>query len=92
MKRITKKILEARVEWLNEIAGQPKKPYRRDSKGRLTANIGNYHISYACGGVSLHQMQNEGGRTRDVFNCGHISKGDLFNRICAFMDCIGASK
>lgn len=43
-------------------------------------------------GVCLHQTSNEGGGVRDVFQCGHIPKRELFNRICAYMDGLRDSK
>ena len=52
----------------------------------MKAQIGNYHIDGAYGGVSLHQMVNDGGGIRDVFSCGHVPKRELFDRICAFME------
>lgn len=86
MGRITEKMLKARVEWLNEMTNNPTESYVRNGEGRLKAQIGNYHISGAYGGVCLHQMVTDGGGVRDVFSCGHIPKRELFDRICAFMD------
>lgn len=83
--RITEAHLKAKVEWLNKMTGNPTDPYARDDSGHLKANIGNYHISHACGGVCLHQMASEGGGVRDIFNCGHITKRDLAERISAYM-------
>lgn len=83
--RITEAHLKAEVEWLNKMTGNPTYPYTRDDSGQLKANIGNYHISHAYGGVCLHQMVNEGGGVRDIFNCGHITKRDLAERISAYM-------
>jgi len=85
MERITEKMLNARVGWLNELTGQPKTPYTRDKGGKLKANIGNYHLSHAYGGVSLCQMSSDGGGVTNVLTCGHIPKRDLFDRLCAFM-------
>ena len=47
---------------------------------------GNYHISQANGGYSLHRVaSNEWGDMHDdVFSCGHIPKRDLYNRMWAF--------
>jgi hypothetical protein len=51
----------------------------------MTANVGNYHLSHAYGGVSLHQMSNLGGGVRDVFSCGHVPKRNLCDRMFAFL-------
>ena len=91
--RITEKMLNARVDWLNELTNNPVEAYtRKEGADRATANIGNFNISHAYGGVSLHQMQTDGGGVRDVFSCGHIPKRELFERICAFMDGVQAGK
>lgn len=84
--RITQKDLEAVVARLNTITNSPQEPYVKDSKtGKLTAQIGNYHLSYAYGGVSLHRMANNGGGVTDVLNSGHISKKDLYSLMQAFI-------
>ncbi len=85
MQRITEKMIEARIKWLNELTDSPEKPWvRKDNES--TAQIGNYHISFAYGGVSLHRMLSTHGSIDDVFRCGHIPKRELFDRVCAFME------
>lgn len=85
MARITTAMLEAKVKKVNEYTGSPVAPYSETATGHK-ANIGNYHISECYGGVSLHQMQNEAGGTRDVFRCGHVTKRDLFDWMNAYLD------
>ncbi len=89
--RISIKQLEARVTWLNEITDMPVTSYTRGNDGKLTANIGNYHISGAYGGYALHRMSNKGGGVSDVLQTGHIPKKELFNLICAYMAGIEAA-
>ena len=60
MQRITRKDLEWAVNRLNRITGNQAEPYRGEH-GKWFANIGNFHISGAYGGVSLHQMMNDAG-------------------------------
>ncbi len=50
------------------------------------SEIGAYVLSYAYGGVSLHQYVNTNGAINDVFRCGHVPKRDLYNRMNAFID------
>jgi len=83
--RITETMLKAKVQYLNKITGNALDPYRKNAQGKLVSNIGNYHISFAYGGVSLEQMTNEQGGVRSVFSTGHISKRELFNRLCAYI-------
>ena len=73
------KQLTATVELINEVTQSPDTPWT-DGK----ANIGNYHVSQAYGGCSLHRMSSPGGGVRDVFSCGHIPKRDLHARLWAF--------
>ena len=83
MQRITRKDLDGAVNLLNRITGNELEPYRKEND-KWVANIGNFHISGAYGGFSLHQMGNQGGGIRDVFQCGHMPMRDLYSLIHAF--------
>lgn len=85
MERITEKHLQAVVDRINTATKSPMQPYVKNADGRYVAQIGNYHLSHAYGGVSLHRMHNEGGSIEDVFGCGHVAKRELYNRLYAFM-------
>ena len=91
MNRITNKDLEAVVGRINRAMGAPAEPYRRVD-GRTVANIGNYHISGAYGGVSLHRMVNAGGGVQDVFSSGHGTKRELYEKMHAFLAGIEAEQ
>jgi hypothetical protein len=79
--RITEKMLKSTVKELNELTGNPLEAY-----GEAGANVGNYNLSQAYGGVCLHQMSNNGGGVTDVFRTGHIPKRELFSMLCAFIN------
>jgi len=81
--RITKKQLENKIDWLNKLTGNPEKPYNRVD-GKMTANVGNYHLYCAYGYYNLHQMCNESGGATDIFNYGGTKK-ELAMYIDAFM-------
>lgn len=87
--RIKNSDLEHLVRRINEIQGTPAEPWTRteDDAGntRIKANIGNYHIDGAYGGVCLHKMLSAGGGVRDVFGCGFVPKRDLYNRMSALI-------
>ena len=83
MNRITEKQLQAVVDRLNRITGSPLVPY----VGR-EAQIGNYHLSHAYGGVCLHRMYNEGGGVTSPLSTGHIPKRELMGLLHAFINCI----
>lgn len=91
MNRITNKQLESMVDYLNKITGNPTQPYSKVGE-KYQAQIGNFNISGAYGGVALHQIMNEGGGVTDVFNCGHMPKRELYNRISAYIKGIDVGK
>jgi len=84
MERTTQKQLEFLCKRINTARQTPAKPYERID-GSLVGQIGNYHISGAYGGVSLHQTMTTGGGVRDVFGCGYVTKRDLYNRMSAYL-------
>lgn len=83
--RITDSMLEARVKRLNELTGSPATPYGQID-GKTVANVGNFHLSYANGGVCLHRMANESGGVRTPIISYHTTKRELFDRINSYMD------
>jgi hypothetical protein len=87
MQRITEAHLQAKVNRLNKITGSPVEPYT-DGK----ANIGNYHLSHAYGGVCLHRMYNDGGAVSSPLSTGHVSKRELAGLLDAFIAGIESTK
>lgn len=91
MKRVTEKDLQAVVDRINRMMHTPLTPYvKRDcanGKGgvHLVAQIGNYHLDHAYGGVQLVQMVNDGGGVRDVLYSGHVPKRELQTAMFAFI-------
>ena len=90
--RITEKDLKAVVQRINSILGASETPWTFHSTTKTSkANIGNYHISHAYGGVALHRMMREGGGISDVFSSGHIPKKELYYMMQAFITGIGVA-
>lgn len=89
--RITQKQIEALADRINEATGSPRAAWTRNEAGDLRANIGNYHISYAYGGASLHRMSNEYGGVSSVFGYGHVPKRALWDQMHAFLRGIEAA-
>ena len=84
--RITQKMLEGKADYLNKITGSPAESYRKDRiTGKYKANIGNYHISYAYGGASLHRMSNEAGGVSTPIGHGHHQARELLNQMEAYI-------
>ena len=89
--RITEKDLQRLCDRLNEATGSPMIPWERVND-RNRANIGNYHISHAYGGVCLHRMHNESGGVSCPLSNGHGPKRDLYNELCAMLAGIEAAR
>ena len=79
-------MIQIRIDRLNEITGNPMASYLRYKDDTYVAQVGNYHLSHAYGGVTLNQMSNIHGGIHETFSCGHVPKRDLFNRLCAYID------
>ena len=82
--RITIANLEAVVARINRLTGSPAAPWRREGD-RSRANIGNYHLSHAYGGVCLHRMANESGGVNTPLGSGHVPKRELYEQLHAFL-------
>lgn len=85
MQTITLKMLESVVIRINTITNSPIEAYSKVND-KYIANIGNYHLRGAYGGYALHRMHNLSGGVSDVFQCGHVSKRELLNRLNAFIN------
>lgn len=76
--------LKALINQINTLQNMPIEPYSRVN-GKLQANIGNYHLSQAYGGVCVHRMHNEhGGITTPIWG-GHVPKREAENMIRAYI-------
>jgi len=82
--KITKQDVENVADRINNITGNSLNQWVKRGKS-FKSKVGNYHISYAYGGVALHQFSNEGGAVRDVFG-GHMPKRELYYRMQAYCD------
>lgn len=78
--RITQRDLELLCDRINELTSSPVRPYFGGK-----AQVGNYHISFAYGGVCLHRMHSEGGAVTSPLCCYHEPKRDLYNRMLAYI-------
>lgn len=75
--RITLKDLEAQVNRINKMTNSPLTPWRKED-GKMRANIGNYHLDQAYGGIKLVRMDNEGGGISLVSRNGYGTKRELY--------------
>jgi hypothetical protein len=81
--RITRAFLDAKAATINSMTKSPAEPYRTVD-GKAVANKGNYHISGAYGGYSLHRMT-EGGGASDVFSISYVSARELAGLMSAYI-------
>ena len=80
--------LQRLINRINEIKKAPMETYKKDDN-KLVAQIGNFHISSAYGGHSLHRIVNKNGATSDVLQIGHVSKKELYNSLHAYLRGMG---
>ena len=83
--RTSIKTLETLCQWINERTGSPLTPWSKDEQGRNTANVGNYHLSGAYGGVCLHRMHNTSGGVTTPLVSSHVPKRELEIAMRAFL-------
>jgi hypothetical protein len=91
MNRITQSQLQGKIDLLNELTGNPLKPYGLVD-GKHRAQIGNYYLSMQNSGYALYRMVNEGGGISDIFSRGHGTKRELYERICAYISGIESTQ
>ncbi len=82
--RITQKNLDKLCDTINKVTNSPMTPYTRID-GKTKANLGNYHISSAYGGVCLQRMSNESGGVSTVINLGYTTKRNLYDLMNAYL-------
>jgi len=78
MNRTTLAQIKLLITELNKQLERPLKPYIKEN-GKLTAQIGNFHIYQAYGAYGLHEMVTEGGGIRETISLG--TKKELSNAL-----------
>ena len=84
-RRITNKDLEQLCRILNNLTHSPQEEYTKTAEGNYIANVGNWHLDFAYGGVSLERTINQGGGVTQPLSTGHISKPALYDKIQSFI-------
>lgn len=85
MDRITDKHLSALCERINKATGSPEAAWGKRADGSNRANVGNYHVSHAYGGVCLHRMTNESGGVTTPLSYGHVPRRELYGLMRAYL-------
>lgn len=84
MARITDKDLQGVVDRINRVTKSPTVSYMQVD-GKLVAQVGNFHLDYAYGGVSLRRMVTDVGGCDNVLSIGYVTKGELYRLMHAFI-------
>lgn len=84
MTRVSIKDLELQVARINKLTGSPLTPWGKVGD-KLKANIGNYHLDQAYGGIKLVKMYNEGGGIEVITRSGYGSKKELYYQLDAII-------
>ncbi len=90
--RISEKKLEQLVHVLNVATKSPVSSYTRDSAGNLTAQVGNFHLDYAYGGVKLVRMVSSGGAIEDTLSMGFQSRRATYELVSAYIRGVDSGK
>ena len=91
MNQITKKMLQGKIDLLNELTGSALNRFEMVD-GKYRSQIGNYHLSMQYVGYALYRKVNEGGGINDIFSRGHGTKRELYALICAYISGIESTQ
>lgn len=76
--RTTLAQIQLLIDELNKQLERPLKPYTKEN-GKLTAQIGNFHLYEAYGAFGLHEMVNERGAVKETISLG--TKKELYTAL-----------
>lgn len=88
MIRITTKMLEMKVSYLNKITGSPATAWTRYDDLPLKANVGNFHLSRGNVGVRVERMISESGAISiyPIGNHSYIPKREMLDILESFIN------
>lgn len=75
--RITKKMLDRKVQTINRLTSSPTEYAARQPDGSLKCNAGHYCLSSAYGGHSLERISTDGGGVTCPIKTGHVPAREL---------------
>ncbi len=83
MERITRKMLNGKVDLLNKLLGQPTESYSKKENGEWAPNPRVFYIGGAYGGYRLERMCNSGSGASDISPRG--TKREVYDYVKAFI-------
>jgi hypothetical protein len=88
--RITRAMLDRKLEALNAATGQPLTYFAGDSR---EASIGHYYLEGStCGGWQLNQVMNTSGGVYTISSGGYVSMRALYEQIACAIEVIRTVK
>ena len=84
--RITNRDLAVLINRLNDITGSPLHPWIKGLDGHNVAQLGNYHLTGAYGGLTLHRMHNAGGGVTTPLGGGIMTKRGMYDALHAYIN------
>lgn len=95
--RTTKRRLEFLVEQINKELNRPMTSWTRSKDGKLTGNLGNFHLSSNAPGdgvtrYELHEMANEQGGIHLIVNRCFLGAGSFDDFLIGFLEGIRLGK
>jgi hypothetical protein len=92
MDRITEKHLNSLVAYINQLTNSPAESWTKGTDDRYHSNVGNFHLDWAYGGVTLARMVNTSGGISQPLGGGFDTKRELFEKLHAFIRGIDEGK
>lgn len=90
--RTTQKHLDAKIETINRITGQPSTYGTKTKDGGFEINVGHYHLDKAYGGHQLVQTVNDGGGLTCPCGYGRHTKSQMAAILDAFIAGLNAER
>jgi hypothetical protein len=87
--RITRAMLDRKIEALNVATGRPLTYFAGDSR---ETSIGHYCLDGAYGGWQLQQVMNTSGGVRTISSGGYVSMRALYEQIACAVEVIRTVK
>ena len=86
--RITRKVLEAKVAYLNEYLGQSTEAWTKHPDGKYRANVGTYVLDHNSiyGGYILDRICTEGGGQSHAIGSKRVPASQMADLISAFLE------
>ena len=90
--RISKSMLQHKVDYINRITGNSERAWYTTSEGERLAKLGHYQLSQSMAGYNLEQIVTEGGGVTNPISLGSMSGRELYRALDGFIAGLEANK